>query len=38
MIIVFTVVRCTPTSCGSANMDDAFNDLAVGAIASTVVA
>ncbi len=38
IIVLFTVIRCIPISCGSPNLDDAFNDLAVGAIASTVVA
>ena len=36
--IISATIRCVPISCGSANLDDAFNDLAVGAMASTVVA
>ena len=36
--IICAIIRCVPISCGSASLDDAFNDLAVGAIASTVVA
>lgn len=38
IILVFAIIRCVPISCGSASLDDAFNDLAVGAIASTIVA
>lgn len=36
--IICAIIRCVPISCGSASLDDAFNDLAVGAIASTLVA
>ncbi len=37
MIVVFAVVRFVPISSGSSMMDDALNDLAVGATASVLV-
>ena len=37
MIIIFAFIRFVPISSGSAVMDDAFNDLAVGATASVLV-
>ena len=38
IIVIFSIIRFIPVSSGSANFDDAVNDLAVGCVASTVVA
>lgn len=37
MIVIFAFIRFVPISSGSATMDDALNDLAVGATASVLV-
>lgn len=38
IIVLFSIIRFIPVSSGNANFDDAVNDLAVGCVASTVVA
>lgn len=38
IIFIFVFIRFIPLSSGSVNFDDAVNDLAVGCVASTLVA